>query len=330
MKRKFAVLIAMILAMFSMLTGCGAQEAKIEAQTVKIAALSGPTGMAVAPMMVETPQLADGVTLDFTLDNSPDQITADIINGTYQIATVPSNLAVSLYNKTGGKVILGAVNTLGVMTIIGQKDLPVENIADLKGYTVGVTGQGYVPEYAMKALLEKNGMHPDTDVNLKFYGDHMAASTALDTGEIQIAMLAEPFATSAVSRNPNLKILINLNDAWSQAYGTQMMMGTTIVNREWAEKNPELLKRFMDAYKSSSQIIMENTDQSAKYVVDVGILPNEELAKKAIPACAITFLTPSEAKADLNAFLGTLHQFNAQVIGGDLPAIDSAFYSLTW
>lgn len=331
MKKKFAVLIAMILGIAMVLGGCGAQEeANIEAQTVKIAVLSGPTGMGMAEMMVEKPELADGVELDFTLATAADQIIADIINGTYQVAAVPTNLAATLYNKTDGAVVLGCVNTLGNLTIVGTKDQEVGSLKDLKGKTIGATGQGANPEYILKALLEKNGLDPDTDVTIQWYSEHAEAAAALASGEIQIAMLPQPFATSAQAQNPDLTELVDLNTAWEEAYGSQLEMGCVVVNKEWAENNSALLKKFMDAYRESVESITADTEESAQYVVDAGIMTSVELAEKAIPNCAITFIAPDEAKDDLNNYLQILYDFNASAVGGELPATDSDFYSLSW
>lgn len=186
MKKKLTILLALILGLMCILTGCG--EEKIEPQTVKIAALAGPTGMGMAPMIVDKPTLADGVELDFTVATSADQITADIINGTYQIAAVPTNLAATLYNKTDGKVILGAVNTLGTLSIVSDSGANINSISDLKGQTIGATGQGSVPEYVLKSLLKSNGIDPDTDVTIQWYSEHAQAAAALAAGEITIAI----------------------------------------------------------------------------------------------------------------------------------------------
>lgn len=331
MKKRFAVLIAMILTLSTIFAGCGAQEAKIEPQTVKIATLAGPTGMGMAPMMNDDKEIAEGVKLDFTLATSPDKVVGDVINGTYQIAGLPTNTAAVVYNKTGGKVVLGAVNTLGTLSIVGDKSVEgITSIADLKGNTIGVVGQGAVPEYVLRALLEKNGLNPDTDVTLKWYAEHAEAAAALVSGEVQIAMLPQPYATSALTQNQNLVQLIDLNTAWEEAYGCQMEMGCVVVNKEWADTNPELLKKFMDEYKVSVDEIKTDDDQAAKQVVQAGILQNEDMAKKVIPNCALTFISAQDAKEDLNTFLQTLYNFNPESVGGTLPALDSDFYSLSW
>jgi NitT/TauT family transport system substrate-binding protein len=329
MKKKLAILLALIIGLMCILTGCG--EEKIDPQTVKIAALSGPTGMGMAPMMVDKPTLADGVDLDFTLATSADQITADIINGTYQIAAVPTNLAATLYNKTNGKVILGAVNTLGTLSIVSDSSLNINSLADLKGQTIGATGQGAVPEYVLKSLLTANGINPDTDVTIQWYGEHAEAAAALASGEIQIAMLPQPFATTTLAQNSNLTASIDLNQAWSDANnGQQMEMGCIVVNKEWADNNPALVKKFMEAYKASIETINSDSDEAAQYVADAGIIPKKELAKKAIPNCAITFISAQDSKKDLNGFLTTLYNYNPASVGGSVPAEDSSFFSLTY
>ena len=40
---------------------------------------------------------------DFTIASAPDEVTAEIIKGNYDIAALPTNLASVLYNKTEGR-----------------------------------------------------------------------------------------------------------------------------------------------------------------------------------------------------------------------------------
>ena len=71
-------------------------------------------------------------------------------------------------------------------------------------------------------------------------------------------------------------------------------------------------------------------DEAAQYVVDAGIIKSAELAKKAIPNCAITFISAQDAKKDLNGFLTTLYDYNPDSVGGSVPAEDSSFFSLSY
>lgn len=326
-----AVVLCLALALCCTLAGCGNDSAKIEPQTVKIAALAGPTGMGMAQMIDENPSLGDGVTAEYHVATAPDQIMGDVINGTYQIAALPTNTAAALYNKTDGKIVLGAVNTLGTLSIITTQDAGVSSIADLRGKTIVATGQGATPQYILENLLKKAGLTPGTDVTVEYLGDHAEAAARLASGEATIALLPQPFATVAMTKNPSLVQAVDISKAWEAAYdGKKLEMGCIVVNKEWADNNKALLSNFMNAYESSIAYVNKDDDASAQAVVKAGILQNEALAKKAIPNCAIVFIPAQDAKDDLNAFYKILADSNAQSVGGKVPATDSAFYSLEY
>ena len=79
----------------------------------------------------------------------------------------------------------------------------------------------------------------------------------------------------------------------------------------------------MSHYQASVDYINNNLDQGAALVGKYDIVP-EAVAKKAIPACNITFIRGSEMKEKLSGYLAVLHEQNPQSIGGQLP--DDSFY----
>ena len=66
---------------------------------------------------------------------APDEIVGKIIQGEFDIAAVPTNLAATLYNKTEGKVKLAALNTMGILYVVENGDT-IQSIADLAGKSV--------------------------------------------------------------------------------------------------------------------------------------------------------------------------------------------------
>lgn len=321
-------LIALLVLSGLSFAGCSTEEA-VEPQTVKVAALSGPTGMGMAQMIVDGVDLGEGVTTEFELATAADQITADIINGNYQIAAVPTNLAATLYNKTEGKVILGAVNTLGTLSIVAEKSENITGIADLRGKTIYATGQGASPEYVLTYLLAQNGMTIGSDITVNWLAEHTEAAAKLAGGEGTIAMLPQPFATATLAKNDKLNLAVDLTKAWEDATdGTKLQMGCIIVNKEWAESNPAVVKAFMEAYQKSVDTINKADEAAGQYVVEAGILENATIAQKAIPNCAITFIGAADAKSDLQTYFNVLADYEPKSLGGKVPADD--FYELTY
>ncbi|PKM59827.1 MAG: ABC transporter substrate-binding protein, partial [Firmicutes bacterium HGW-Firmicutes-4] len=195
--RKLMILAGLMLVMILGFTACQAKPA--EPQTVKVGTLAGPTGMGMAEMIVNGVDLGENVTTEFTVAGAPDQLTASVISGEFQIAALPSNLAAVLFNKTEGQVVLGSVNTLGVLYIVADETAGVASIADLKGKTIVASGQGSTPEYVLNYLLQKNGLTPGVDVTINYVAEHSEAVTQLAAGQATIAMIPEPFVTTITS-----------------------------------------------------------------------------------------------------------------------------------
>jgi len=303
------------------------QSTKTEPQTVKVATLAGPTGMGMAEMIVNGVDLGKDVTTEFTVAGAPDQVTAGVISGDFQIAAVPTNLAAVLYNKTEGKTILGAVNTLGVLSIVADEAEGIKTIADLKGKTIVASGQGSTPEYVLNYLLQKNGLTPGVDVTINYVAEHSEAATLLVSGQATIAMIPEPFVTTVTSKKPTIKVAVDMTKAWEEANnGSKLEMGCLVVNKAWADANPKLVEKFMAAYEKSVKDVNANPVEGAKNIVTAGIMGDAALAEKAIPNSNIVFIPAADAKASLNEYFTILAGFEPKAIGGKVPGDD--FYSL--
>ena len=57
---------------------------------------------------------------NFTIVARADEITAAIVSGEYDMATIPANLASVLYNKSNGGIVVAGINTLGVFILLKQ------------------------------------------------------------------------------------------------------------------------------------------------------------------------------------------------------------------
>lgn len=323
--KKWIVLLGCLLVLCFGLTACQSKPA--DPQTVKVAALAGPTGMGMAEMIANGANLGENVTTEFTVSSAPDQVTAGVISGDFQIAALPTNSAAVLYNKTEGKVILGAVNTLGVLYVVADQSEGIATIADLKGKTIVASGQGSTPEYVLNYLLATNGLTPGVDVTINWVAEHSEAVTQLASGAATIAMIPEPFVTTIESKKANIVTAVDVTKAWEDANnGSQLEMGCVVVNKEWAEANPKLVEKFMAAYEKSVKDVNDNPADGAKNIVTAGVMADATLAEKAIPNCNIVYISAADAKASLNAYYTILAGFDPKSIGGKVPGDD--FYEI--
>ncbi len=299
----------------------------VEKTTVKLATLAGPTGMGMSFMLDDSD---NGKTLNkynYTVCAGPDEITGKLVAGEYDIAALPTNAAATLYNKTKGKVQMLALNTLGVLYVLEKGDT-IKSIADLKGKTVYVSGQGATPEYALTYLLEANGLKVGTDVKLDFtYAAHADLVAFAATGEADVVLLPEPTVTGLLSQNQDMRVALNLNDVWSATTKNDsvMAMGCVVVNAKFAAENPQAVADFMTDYKASADKVNADNAAASEVIAKLGITPKAGVALKALPRCNIVCITGSEMKNMVTPFFEVLYNANADSVGGVMPD-ENLFY----
>ena len=251
--------------------------------SVTVMALKGPTAMGMVSFMNEIDQgEITEENYEFQIAASPDEVSPAIVQGTVDIAAVPANLASVLYQKTDGGVQVLSINTLGVLYLVGNGDT-IQDISELKGKTIYASGKGATPEYALNYILKENGLIPGEDVQIEWKSEHTECVVALTEHPDEIALLPQPFVTTAQSKNSSLQVVLDLTDEWDKIQeknngNSSLVTGVTIVRTEFAQEHPEILKDFMEHYEESVSFVNNNTEEAARLIGSYDIVP-EEIAK---------------------------------------------------
>lgn len=329
MKKKLSVLLATLL-MVGGLTACNnttSDEVQTppatEQTTIKIAALKGPTAMGMAKMIHDQKDL-ETKAYDIEVFNAVDEVIPKVATGEVDIAAVPSNVSSALYNKTEGKIVTLAINTLGVLNVVENGDT-VHSVSDLKGKTIYSSGKGATPEYALNYILKGNGLDPEKDVTIEYKSEHAECLAALTNDKNGIAVLPQPFVTAAQMKNDGLRVALDLTKEWTavnelhpdQKTGV-LLTGVIVAQKEFVEQNPELVKAFLEDYKKSIEFTNSNIDEAAALIAEADIVP-EPIAKRAIPLCNIVYIDGGNMKELLGGYLNVLYEANPKSIGGKLP-----------
>lgn len=293
--------------------------------TFRIASLKGPTTMGLVGLMDDADNGRARHDYQVTMHGTADEIAPQLLQGQIDIALVPCNLASVLYNKTGGAIEVAAVNTLGVLYVVTTSD-EIKSVADLAGKTIYTTGKGTTPEFALNYVLTQNGLTPGEDVTIEFMSEatEVLAAMQLSSG-YPIAMLPQPYVTTAQMQVEGLHTALDLTEEWDKVSpDSALVTGVVVVRREFAEQNPDALREFLEDYKASTEFVNSDTDAAAALVAHYEIVPKEEVARKALPACNITFLDGAPMKEKISGYLQVLFDQDPQSVGGALP--DDAFY----
>jgi NitT/TauT family transport system substrate-binding protein len=324
----FALMLILVITA-AMLTGCG-PKAETPAATepialeapIRIAALKGPTGMGLVYLMGGPDEARP---YEISLFGAPDEIVGKIVTGEVDLAAVPTNLAASLYNKTEGGVRYIATNTLGVLYVLTSNP-EIDSFEDLKGKTIGISGQGSTAEFIFRHLLTENGIDPDKDVVLDFSLQHAELTALLTAGKVEVAVLPQPFVTTAMMNSEALSIAIDLSEAWADVHGADVVlpMGGLIARTEYLEAHPEALERFLTDYTASVEKVNADPKAASLLVEQFEILPKAAIAERAIPLSNIVYFSAADSKVFLTRFLEIMMAYDPKTVGGKVP--DDVFF----
>lgn len=324
MKKIISLLLTAFIVM-SLAVGCGSSKINNMTDTktvIRLGGLKGPTSMGMVKLLDDAENKKTNNSYEFTMAASADELTPKFMKGEIDILAVPANLGAILYNNSNGAVKMLAINTLGVLYIVEKGKNTINSISDLKGKTVYATGKGSTPELALNYLLKESGLEAGKDVILEWKSEPTEITSKMANEEYSVAMLPEPFVTVAKSQVPDLHTVLDLNEEWTRLDNkSRFITAGLIVRKDFAEKNPEAVSKFLEEYSSSAKYVNDNTAEAAALIEKYGIV-KAAVAEKAVPACNIVCITGQDMKNEANGYLSVLYKQNAKSVGGNMPGDD--------
>ena len=315
--KKYASLGLTLLFTFGLLAGASAENIP-----VRVGALKGPTAMGMVKMMSDLNE----EDFSFSISAAIDEIIPQVVQGKLDVTALPANLASVLYNNTQGELYVLAINTLGVLYIVETGDT-IQRIEDLRGRTLFASGKGATPEFALNYLLSSNGIDPETDVTIEWKAEHAECVAALAASENGIAMLPQPFVTTAQMKNSAIRIALDLTEEWQKNIAAEnhgsLVTGVIVARKAFADENPDKIAAFLDAYAQSVSYVNTHIPEAAALIAQYDIVP-AQVAEKALPYCNIVLIEGFEMQQALSGYLSVLLAQNEKSIGGALP--DATFY----
>ena len=323
--KKIAIIIVSLIALIAIVAGIvfAMGSSSKEAVKVRVGSMKGPTSMGLLYLMEDAEAGETKNDYEFQMVTAADELLPLMIKGEMDIALVPANVASILYNKTEGGVCVIDLNTLGVLYMVSG-DASLQNITDLKGKTIYLTGKGTTPDYVLQYILSENGMSA-ADCTLAYKSEATEVAALLAENPDAIGLLPQPFVTSACMQNEALSIIFDMNEEWEKVQGeggSRMVTGVTVVRKEFLEENEAAVKAFLADHEESAAAINADPAGGAALVVEAGIIAKEPIAQKAIPFCHIVSITGEDMKQSLSGYLQVLFDQSPEAVGGNLPGED--------
>lgn len=334
-KRRIITWVVSLAMTAALLAGCGVgtgepAEEQSAAAAVRVGSLKGPTSIGLMHLMDRAAKQETADSYTFTMAAAADELLAQVVAGELDILLIPANVASILYMKTEGGISVIDINTLGVLYMVSG-DTAIEEMEDLRGRTICLTGKGTTPDYVLQYLLQENGLTTD-DVKLEYKSEAVEVAAVLAKAPETIGVLPQPFVTAACAQNEELSVVMDLTKQWDdvqEKYGStqdgirsRLVTGVTVVRNGFLEENKESVDRFLEEHEASAAYANEHVEETAELVAAAGIIEKAPVAARAIPACNITYIDGRNMQEALSGYLYVLYGQDAASVGGGLPGED--------
>ena len=182
----------------------------------------------------------EGLDVDVQLANGTGTALQQLIAGQVvgSVGGVPPTMA--LVNK-GAKIIMAAsINSRNIYYPVVLESSKIRDVKDMKGAKIGVTSASSSNVYWIKALLQKFGMNPETDITLVSVGSGPAALQALTSGRVDVLQLFEAAYDQIELSGHKLRRFDQVKEFNELAFTFGMAAST-----ETMKNDPELIVKIM-------------------------------------------------------------------------------------
>lgn len=311
MKKFFTALFCaiLVLALAVGVSACGKT-----AESVKVYMPDGAPALSAARLMAED---------KFDREVEYEVVDASLIstfvtgeNPAADLCILPVNAASKLLGKGDKYKLVGTVThgNLFILTKNGE-NLTKENLASLKGKTVGVINLAAVPGLTFKIILKDNGVeYSDLGNGGDISADkvNLKAVTAGTLTGCDYYVVPEP-AASTLSKKMGLNFAGDLQALYGGDAGYPQAV--LVAKNSLIESSPEFISKFTAAMSDNSTWILSETTSAESIISAIskhltsGLSPTftaANLTKSVIKNCAIKFTAASDCKEEVTSFIAKL------------------------
>jgi NitT/TauT family transport system substrate-binding protein len=289
---KFSLVMALVLAVVGGLTGCSSNTVENKGTKVRIAHFPNIThSQALVGRGNGQFQKALGETnvIEWkTFNAGPAEIEA-LFAGEVDIGYIGPGPAINGYTKSKGdlQIIAGATDAGAIL--VTRKDLVLKNVGELSGKRVAVPQFGNTQDLSLRHILQENGLQDTTKggtVEVR-QADNPDIKTLLDKGEIDAALVPEPWGARLISE-VKANVLLDHKQVWRDGNYTTAVV---VANTKFVKEHPEIIEKFLKTHVELTDYINKNPE-AAKELVNSQIkeLTGKPLAKEILDS-AFTRLT---------------------------------------
>ncbi len=271
--------------------------------------LNGPTGVGGLKM------INDYKNIDIKIINSPESMLSSIVKGDADIAAIPANMAAIIFNRDLQYKAIAVISETKLFIVSANKE--IQTINDLRNKTIYCGSKLAAPDLMLQYLISKEKIQK-VNINYSFSNPDLAKAVASKNADI--AILPEPFLSSAMLENKDVHIVVEMSK-----YIENYPVALLIAKNSFINQNRYLLKEILDEYKKSTDYVLNNKNEIENLLKKTSMIVNPKAAVYGLNRMGITFYDGAKMKFALNSYYNFIYNFDKKLIGGKIPS-DNFYY----
>lgn len=184
--------------------------------------------------------------------------------GEIDIGYIGPGPAINGYTKSNGDLQILAGATDAGAIFVSRKDLVIKDLNELSGKRVAVPQFGNTQDLSLRDLLNQNGLKDTTkggSVEIR-QAENPDIKTLLDQGEVDAAFVPEPWGSRLI-KEVGANIILDYDQVFM---GGKYTTAVVIARKEFINKHPDLVEKFIRTHVELTEYINENPDKAKKIV----------------------------------------------------------------
>ena len=265
-----------------------------------------------------------GIAVEYLVRPSSESLRSDLASGKGDVAFLAVDNDVAMVDSAGVDVVIVMGGESSENELIAQPG--TKSIAELRGHTLLVDAPNTAYALELKKVLLLNGMHLDTDYQMKSVGSTPFRLKGMRENKDYVAAVMNP-PFSIVAKQGGMASLGTMR----ALLGADFDRGTFAL-RSWTRANSDLLERYLAAYVEGQRLLMNpaNRAQVVEMVMKESNLP-ESIANDWYTAMVQNGGYAKDAAFDAEGFRKTL-KLRAEIEDGGNALVPSPekYYDLSY
>ena len=268
---KIAYLIGVAVVIVGILSAIGLNQSNVNSQD-KIRVAFFPSIVHAVPIVgIENQTFANNLDLDMEIEikvfDSGPQVIESIFSNSVDVAYVGPGPVINGFLKSDGsdlKILAGAANA-GASFVI-QKESGLDSIDNFSGKRVAAPQISNTQDVSLRYYLSENGLKPAEKGGDVFVLNisNPDIYTLFAKGDIDGAWVPEPWATMLVEELDGVR-LFDENQIWPENQFSSVLL---IGRADYIEKNPDIVKKWIDANEKTVEWINQHPKESKELYND--------------------------------------------------------------